>query len=237
MSKTFTHNELQDIACSWLKRSRRAHGPGCHIALKEVGAIFNGERADAWGYRWGGTANGIEHGSVLIEIKTSRSDFFADENKPHRAGFTVGMGRYRYYMCPEGLITLNDVPHGWGLLWVNQKGSVLIQAGHVCCITNKIDYALATLWAHKCNHDVECDVLAHLLTRVGDPEEVNRRIRNAENKANRLARYHDDYHSIRKEKQLIELQYHQLQEQLKLMGKMEEQNLPGAIKKQVNNFV
>ena len=43
--------------------------------------------------------------------------------------------------------------------------------------------------------------------------------------------------SIRKEKQLIELQYHQLQEQLKLMGKMEEQNLPGAIKKQVNNFV
>ena len=76
-----------------------------------------------------------------------------------------------------------------------------------------------------------------MLTRVGDPEEVNRRIRNAENKANRLARYHDDYHSIRKEKQLIELQYHQLQEQLKLMGKMEEQNLPGAIKKQVNNFV
>lgn len=231
MNKTFSHNELQDIACSWLKKNRRAHGPGCHIALKEVGAIFNGERADAWGYRWGGTTNGIEHGSVLVEIKTSRSDFFADAVKPHRAGITVGMGRYRYYMCPEGLITLDDVPHGWGLLWVNHRGHVHIQAGHVCCIASDIDYALGTLWAHKCNSDIECDVLAHLLTRVGDPEAVNRRIRNAENKANRLARYHDDYHSIKKEKQLIELQCHQLQEQLKLIGKMEEHKTPQAIRK------
>ena len=30
----------------------------------------------------------------------------------------IGMGQFRYYMVPAGLIAKDEVPAGWGLLWV-----------------------------------------------------------------------------------------------------------------------
>ena len=81
MSEQFTHSRLSEIACSWLKRPMSNKGPACQIAMIEVGGLYGGERADAWGYRWG--CNG---GSVLVEVKVSRSDFLVDAKKPHRNG-------------------------------------------------------------------------------------------------------------------------------------------------------
>lgn len=177
-----THKALQDIAVSWLKRQQSARGPGCQIALQEVGGIYGGERADAWGYRWG-----WQGGSVVVEVKVSRSDFLVDAKKPHRTGEVLGMGTWRYYMCPEGIITLDDLPHGWGLLWVNSRGHVRLLAGHVCCLVSSYrDHHLIWHWAHDVNSQIERDMMAHLLSRVGDPEEMNQRIRSANNEINRL---------------------------------------------------
>lgn len=177
-----THKFLQEIAVSWLKRQQSARGPGCQIALQEVGGLYGGERADAWGYRWGWGG-----GSIVVEVKVSRSDFLADAKKPHRSGEVLGMGTWRYYMCPEGIITLNDLPHGWGLLWVNARGHVKLMAGHVCCLVKHYwDHPLIWCWSHEVNEQLERDMMAHLLSRVGDPEEMNQRIRSANNQANRL---------------------------------------------------
>lgn len=90
------------------------------------------------------------------------------------------MGTWRYYMCPEGIITLDDLPHGWGLLWVNKRGHVKPMAGHICPLLmswygHMSD--LAWMWAHEVNTTHELEMLSHLLARVGDPEEVNRKIR------------------------------------------------------------
>lgn len=43
-----THSELNEIARRWLLRAESARGPGCKIALNEVGAVGDTERADAW---------------------------------------------------------------------------------------------------------------------------------------------------------------------------------------------
>ena len=52
--------------------------------------------------------------SVLIECKTSRADFLADQQKKHRQQFCVG--RKRYYLTPPELVSKDELPDGWGLL-------------------------------------------------------------------------------------------------------------------------
>lgn len=209
MSEPMTHNYLSNVACSWLKRPMSSKGPACQIAMVEVGGLYGGERADAWGYRWG--YNG---GSVLVEVKVSRSDFLADAKKPHRNGEVLGMGTYRYYMCPEGIITLDDLPHGWGLLWVNNRSHVKLLAGHVCMLQGRNGRGAEQLWAHQKNDQLELEMMAHVLSRIGDPAVMNRRLRDADQKAQRLARYHDDFHRQKQEMQILNYRVRQLSEQL-----------------------
>jgi hypothetical protein len=40
-----THNELKTITVKWLKRPSSGNGPGCQLALSEVGGLYGGERA------------------------------------------------------------------------------------------------------------------------------------------------------------------------------------------------
>jgi|AntRauTorckE5430_2_1112549.scaffolds.fasta_scaffold00225_13 hypothetical protein len=42
--------------------------------------------------------------SVIIEIKVARGDFLKDCNKPFRKCSEKGVGGFRYYCCPQGLI-------------------------------------------------------------------------------------------------------------------------------------
>lgn len=147
------------------------------MAMTEVGGLYGGERADAFGYRWGRGAF-----SIVVESKVSRSDFLADRNKPHRNGTVAGMGDFRYYICPEGLIEISDLPHGWGLLWVNSRGHVKPKAGHICCHITAgygLHRDLAEAWRHQADQRFELDMLVHALVRFGDPEESKERSREA----------------------------------------------------------
>lgn len=180
-----THNELNAVAVRWLKRPESANGPGCQVALTEVGGLYGGERADAFGYRWG-----FDGGSVVVESKVSRSDFLADRAKLHRNGTISGMGTYRYYICPEGLIDINDLPHGWGLLWVNKRGHVKLKAGHICCyrVMGYRGRDITPFWQHTADLRFELDMLAHALVRFGDPEETKTLVREAHRVQNRLTK-------------------------------------------------
>ena len=100
-----THDELCDRAGKWL-RTRR----GCQVTMIEKGTQH--EVADAFGVKW-------PHTTWMIECKTSRADFTADLHKPFR-GLTEGMGQFRYYMTPPGLLDPVEIPKGWGLLEVHR---------------------------------------------------------------------------------------------------------------------
>lgn len=169
MTDKYSHSDLNQIAKRWLLRTQSGKGPGCHVAFVEVGALNDTERADAWGYRWG-----WDGGSVLVEVKVSRSDFLRDNHKPHRQPGNGGLGDFRYYLSPEGIITLDDLPDGWGLLWVNKRGHVRVMAGHVAVHLSE-NYGegriLADLWRHGTNMRVERDLLAYLVSRIKDPDE------------------------------------------------------------------
>lgn len=120
MTRHWTHAELCDVAVNWLKRPYSIGGIGCHIAYSEITSGFNCEVPDAIGWR----SCQMNDGAVVVEVKVSRSDFLRDKNKPHRNGNTIGLGSWRFYLCPEGLIKPGDLPENFGLLYVTDDGGI-----------------------------------------------------------------------------------------------------------------
>lgn len=104
------HRKLVEAAYRWVLKNS-----SCGVAFKELNTnACNGEYPDVIGFgAWG-------H-SVLIECKTSRSDFHADKKKSFRKNPSLGMGTQRFYCCPTGLLKIEDLPEGWGLIYVNEK--------------------------------------------------------------------------------------------------------------------
>lgn len=99
-----THAKLVFMAVGWLRRYR------CGVVLSEQ-ACVSGEMPDAIG--WKKACH-----SVLVECKASRPDFLADRDKPFRQKPETGVGCERYYLAPKGLIRIDELPVGWGLLEV-----------------------------------------------------------------------------------------------------------------------
>ncbi len=114
--QTLTHADLVKIAGRWLRNTA-----GCTVVLEELcAATGNGENPDAIGWYTGRT--------MLVECKVSRSDFLADRKKRFRANPERGLGLYRYFMAPKGLIRVDELPARWGLLEVSGS-RVMVAAG------------------------------------------------------------------------------------------------------------
>lgn len=100
-----THDELVRRACGWLKGTRC-----CRLVVSEP--PVDGEKPDAIGWRHG-------EGSHLVECKISRNDFHADRRKRWRVhpawGRGRGLGLYRWYLTPPGLLRNCTLPPCWGL--------------------------------------------------------------------------------------------------------------------------
>lgn len=183
--KAWTHAALCELAVRWLQRSHSQGGHGCRIAFKEVRSGYSGETPDAIGFRPGPH---FMDGTVVVECKVSRADFLADSKKPHRKN-TAGLGRFRYYMAPLGLIDPAELPAGWGLLGVSPAGHVKRLAG-ACVVPEGPHYeqwgAVCQAFSHEADHSAEHFILVELLSRIGDPARLNERLREAEGRANRL---------------------------------------------------
>ena len=105
------HKHLCRIASGLLRKA------GYSVILEEFVSISS-ESPDILAFK-----NGT---SVLIEAKNSRSDFKADAKKNTRRKEDLGMGNYRYYIAPKGLLKKHEIPDGWGFIEVNNEVSEFI---------------------------------------------------------------------------------------------------------------
>ncbi|MBX9870802.1 MAG: hypothetical protein K2X75_02295 [Burkholderiaceae bacterium] len=97
-----THDQLTQLGARWLKRQ------GFPVVATELRSAGCPEQPDVIGFR--------STCSAIIEVKVSRGDFWADDKKPWRSVEPSGLGNYRFYLCPQGLLTQDDLPPKWGLL-------------------------------------------------------------------------------------------------------------------------
>jgi len=103
-----THAELIERGVDWLKR-QRGQLYSSQVILTEFHS-FASEIPDIIGFS--------HHNTVVIECKTSLSDFRADQKKEHRHPLVKSkLGNHRFYLCPANLIAPDLIPEGWGLLY------------------------------------------------------------------------------------------------------------------------
>lgn len=157
-----THAQLVTAAYKWLLKSG-----GCGVAFREFKTFAsNGEIPDVIGFYSGG--------SKLIECKASRADFFADRQKSFRIHPVLGMGDIRYYCCPKGLLKKEELPTGWGLLEVDEKGKAKANRPTVT-LTNGSGFEYKTDYRHEKNLKAEHELMYSALRRLhirGRIEEV-----------------------------------------------------------------
>jgi hypothetical protein len=117
VAEELTHKQLVEYAARWLRNKHP-------VIVTELATI--GEEADAIGFYRGFT--------TLVECKVSRSDFLSDGRKYFRRHPENGIGDYRYYMAPRGLIAVQEIPASWGLLEIHGSRVFMKQkaVSHAC---------------------------------------------------------------------------------------------------------
>ena len=145
-----THAELVKIAEKWLLGTRK-----CSFAFTELVCLATSEIPDAIGFRDGQ--------SILVECKTSRADFFSDAKKFFRQHSAQGMGTYRFFMCPRGIINVQDLPLGWGLVEVSENGKPRQVWGHN---PRSNIYSPESIFRHERNLQAEMGLMASALRRL-----------------------------------------------------------------------
>lgn len=143
------HKAMCARAIRWLRNSM-----GCAVAVSEVVTTV-AEIPDAIGWNWG-------H-SILIECKTSRSDFLRDKHKANKRDGR-GLGKYRFYMCPPGIIKPEDLPPNWGLLYIKGKVVTRIKAP----LGNNPCYDSWQAFEHEYDKLAEMKLLASVIRRLRD---------------------------------------------------------------------
>lgn len=114
------HAELVRIAERWLLRTRR-----CSFVLRELRSS-HGEIPDCIGFKIYAPSN---EGSVVVECKATKTDFLSDAKKSFRKNPEHGVGAYRFYLAPEGVITPEELPAKWGLVTVGKSGKPILRVG------------------------------------------------------------------------------------------------------------
>lgn len=168
MSKTDSlHYNLCVEGAKWMRRRqdvnrcrkamRTCHKPGlcsgCRLTFKYVAVelcTYGTENCDVWGYD--GYVTGV------IEVKTSHADFLADQKKWWRtqADPELRAGNLRWYLCPTDVISPDELPEDWGLLYWDGK-RIIPQVAPV---------------THLATGHADMKILYSILMREGFPQKI-----------------------------------------------------------------
>ena len=143
---TITHRELCNRAEKWLQST------GCSVTASEIASgCF--QRPDAIGFKNYG------QDTLLVECKTSCSDFFADRKKYHQQGPEKSIGMYRWYLTPAGLVEVDELPDGWGLLELSGNRIKVVKGSLTPTKTTWDDKAktIVTTWKHPAGRACQFD--------------------------------------------------------------------------------
>lgn len=112
MAESFMHKELKKYGMFYLKDKV------IDIVAKEV--KFRNIRciADVVGVN-------LKRKEVrVIEVKVTREDYFRDTKLFDEKTSYFNHAHYSYLLTPKNLIQVNELPDGYGLLWLNENNEI-----------------------------------------------------------------------------------------------------------------
>jgi len=135
-----SHADLVRRGAYWLFTRKKKR---CSVVVTEI-ASNAFEEPDVLGW-YGGAA-------ILLECKATRRDFLGDFKKRHRHASEQGVGYYRSYFVPKGLVAVKELPKRWGLIEVSGR--------RVRIVRNSMPF-------YKRNQIGESAILLSCLKRIG----------------------------------------------------------------------
>ncbi|MDQ2077549.1 hypothetical protein [Marinimicrobium sp. ABcell2] len=137
---------------------------GCCWAVREF-VTHAQESPDCFG------AKSCGEETYLLEAKISRADFLSDRKKRFRINPEKGIGMFRYFLAPAGLISVDELPEKWGLIEVHSRNKIRVVAGK----PPKRYPGAAPEWAHvERNRWGETAIAHSLLRRMFAGEDVQK---------------------------------------------------------------
>lgn len=64
--------------------------------------------------------------AIVYEVKVSRSDFMSEIKKPIKRRRGLAYSNEFYFVCPQGMVKVEEVPPECGLIEVSEQGDLLI---------------------------------------------------------------------------------------------------------------
>jgi hypothetical protein len=141
-----THDEIADFVAL---RLRKMNYP---LSFSNITSVNIGEQPDVLGVSLCGQ-------SLLAEVKVSRSDFLADKKKPWRKPGS-GMGDFRVYVTPKGLLKPSEIPYGWMLWEIHGKNKPVIKIIKGKKMVTKQDPSVP--WTTSLPEYLNCDLAEYL---------------------------------------------------------------------------
>ena len=109
------HEELLKTAAKFIKNKGLAHfGKSPYVVCNYNDAM---EPIDVFGF--GGSC------TQVIKVITTHMELNLDLERAYRKCPKYGVGEFRSYLCPNGLLNKEDIPKNWGLLWCDNKGKII----------------------------------------------------------------------------------------------------------------
>lgn len=117
MNKT---NSLHRIMCEEAAKILHKGGFDSRMGHKYVAVelmTYGNEIPDVW------ATNGWS--ATIVEVKTSRADFLRERAKKCRQNPIEGIGNFRWYFAPQGIIKEEELPEDWGLAEADESGKYI----------------------------------------------------------------------------------------------------------------
>jgi len=128
--------EQRFTAPKWVTMRELSSGPGFNRGRIDVAAIA------AWQSGHGRT--------VACEVKRSRGDFVREIQNPAKRRWVEQSFRECYFVTPSGLVRVDEIPEGWGLLEATRDGTSLRQKKAPMQRDNALGQGVATMVVRKC---------------------------------------------------------------------------------------
>ena len=109
------HEELLKTAATFINNKGLTHfGKSTYVVCNYNDGM---EPIDVFGFGGGCTQ--------IIKVITTRMELNLDLERAYRKCPKYGIGEFRSYLCPNGLLNKEDIPKNWGLLWCDNKGKII----------------------------------------------------------------------------------------------------------------
>lgn len=115
MAEGIVHKKLKDVGMVWL-REKCIDLVAKEVKYKNIRSI-----ADVVGIN-------LKRKEVrIIECKATKEDYIRDTKLMDIDKSYYKHCQYFYILCPENVLTLNDVPKEYGLLWMDSNNEIIVK--------------------------------------------------------------------------------------------------------------